>query len=209
LGFENIFRNRLKEGINGSECVLSSKDRPHISKAKIDLHSNARYVDVRSFAYAHYMSELDERYIAATSLTYDLLFSMHDVNSRRSIIYRPFQDADLLDTTIKRKMEAWRKANIEARIIGLQNKQEFDIIQKILDFIIANNMKLVEVDLFGSNTRHVAIDAKLGMSLNILMEDRIYRPGELVNPMTIENFEAALAAGSATIKKAATDKDSP
>ena len=207
LGFENIFKGMVKEGANRSEFVLRSKERPHISRAKIDIDSNARCVGTGSFLYSRYTSELDERYVAAAHLTYDLLFSMHELKTGKSIIYRPFQEAGLLGTAVRRKVEALGSgANIEARVIGMQNGQGLGIVQEISDFIIANGIRLVEVDLFGGDTRHIAIDAKLGTSFNILMEDRIYRPGELGNPMTMENFEAELAANNAKSKKEKASK---
>jgi hypothetical protein len=210
LGFEEVFKGMIKEGMNGSECMLVSKERPHISKAKIDRHSNAKYIVVDAFEHSKYTSELDERYIAAPELSYDLLFSMHDVNSRRGIVYRTFQDVGLLHTAVKKDLEAFgRKANIEARVIGLQNGQDFGMLKEISDFIAEHNIRLVEVDLFGNSVRHVAIDTKLGMSLNILMENRIYRPGELVNNMTLENFEAALTKRSAAPKRRHTNKAAP
>ena len=200
----------VREGINGSECLLSSKERPHISKAKIDRHSSARYIAVDALERSKYTGELDERYIAAAALSYDLLFSMHDVNSRRSIVYRAFQEVGLLRTAVKKDLAALgRKANIEARVIGLQNGQEFGMLKEISDFVAEHGIRLVEAEFFGNSVRHVAIDTKLGMSLNILMENRIYRPGELVNNMTLENFEAALAKGNASPKKRGEAKTAP
>ena len=210
MGFEEVFRGMIRPGMNVSECTLVSKGRPHISKAKIDRHSSARYIAVDALECAKYTSELDERYIAATDLSYDLLFSMHDVNSRKSIVYRTFQEVGLLHTAVKKDLAAFgRKANIEARIIGLQNGQEFNMLKEISDFMAEHDIRLVEADLFGNSVRHVAIDTKLGMSLNILMENRIYRPGELVNNMTLENFEAALTKGNADPKKRHTAKTVP
>jgi len=88
------------------------------------------------------------------------------------------------------------KPNLEARIIGMQKNQDFYfILNQIFDFLISNKIRLVEVDLFGDNTRHIAIDTKLGTSYNVLMEDRIYRPGELVNSTTVENFERTFKPG--------------
>ncbi len=201
MGFESIFKSSMKGSVNRSEFNLSSKERPHISKAKIDANANAKYIEIGTLEYARYTSELDERYMAATNITYDMLLSLHGVNTRRSLIYRTFQEADLLGTAIKGKIAALGKRDkIEARIIGLQNGQELGALIEMAEFITANGIKLVEVDIFGANTRHVAIDTKLGMSLNILMENRIYRPGELSNQMTIENLEASIAAKSAAQK---------
>ena len=40
--------------------------------------------------------------------------------------------------------------------------------------------------------RHVAVDLKTGASYNILMEDRNYRPGELINQMTPDDYARTL-----------------
>ena len=78
----------------------------------------------------------------------------------------------------------------------MQKNQDFYfVINQVMDFIVENKIRLVEIDLFGENTRHIAIDTKLGTSFNVLMEDRLYRPGELVNSMTVENFERTFRPG--------------
>ncbi len=42
---------------------------------------------------------------------------------------------------------------------------------------------LFALGLFGNEIRHIALDTKTGLSYNVLLLDRIYRPGELVyNP---------------------------
>ncbi|MCL4404741.1 hypothetical protein M1583_02000, partial [Candidatus Marsarchaeota archaeon] len=55
---------------------------------------------------------------------------------------------------------------------------------------------LVEADLFGNEVRHIAFDAKQGMSFNVLVNNMNYKPGELVNKMTIDQFERSLKQAS-------------
>lgn len=195
MGFEDIFKRNINTGMNTAEYTLVSKERPHISKDRLDRYSNAVYIRAGELQSVSYASDIDTRYIAATELTYDIMMSLHDLNSRRTIVYRAFQYAGRLNSDIKKEVTAMsaRRPNIEARLIGLQNGQDFYLlVDEIASFLIKNGIKLVEVDLFGGNTRHIAIDTKLGMSLDILNENRLYRAGELVNTLTLENFEAAL-----------------
>ncbi len=199
MSFEHLFKDKIKGEINKSEFIMSSKERPHISKAKIDMYSKARYVGVGSFEYIRYVNELDERYLAATDISYDTVLCIHDVNTSKTILYRFFEFDELLGAKLLSQVRSLTpRPNLEIRIIGMQNNQDFSFLNEISDFIIGNRIKLVEVDLFGDSTRHIAIDTKLGMSMNILMENRIYRPGELANSMTIENFEARLGASTKT-----------
>jgi hypothetical protein len=71
----------------------------------------------------------------------------------------------------------------------MQTGQEFNALYDISDMVCANGLQLVEVDLFGDETRDIAFDTKLGTSHNVLIYDRLYRAGELKNGMTMEQFE--------------------
>ena len=61
-----------------------------------------------------------------------------------------------------------------------------------MEFAHALRIPIFEADLFGNSTRHIAIDIYSGMSFNVLLEDKLYKPGELVNNMTREQFERAI-----------------
>ena len=82
--------------------------------------------------------------------------------------------------------------DMEARIIGLQDGEEHGFLKDLLGFLSKHRIRLAEADLFGERIRHIAIDLKTGMSYNILLDDRIYKPSELVNRMTVEDFQRGL-----------------
>ena len=84
------------------------------------------------------------------------------------------------------------RPNVEARIMGLQNGEDHAFLGGLLGFLSKQGIRLIEADLFGEETRHVAIDLKTGASYNVLLEDRHYRAGELVNRMTIDDFARTL-----------------
>jgi hypothetical protein len=216
LSFEEIFENDIKsqlgkdadttpvEGqsassvayvIRKTEYRLNSKERAHMSRIRLDSNSNVVYINTGELKEAHY-TDIEPRYIAAVGLIYDILISIHDVNSKSTFVYRPYGSAPLLhDGKLRHKILSLSKSrpNLEARIIGFQNNQDYgQLLDDISNFIIKNRIKLVEVDLFGSNARHIAIDTKLGMSFDILLDNRPYKQGELVNNITIENFEKGL-----------------
>lgn len=195
LSFESILEKDFKKEINKSEYKLVSKERPHISKSKLDEFSNAIYIKTNEIKNMEYSDELSTRYIAATNLSYDFLMSIYDVNTRNLAIYRFFKFPESLDVVFAKYFKSLKGArhNLEARIIGLNNNQDYYIVaEELIDFFSKYKIRLVEADLFGNEKRHIAIDSKLGMSFNILMEDRLYRPGELTNEITVENFEASL-----------------
>jgi hypothetical protein len=196
LSFENIVKNDIKRvELNKTEYKQTSKERVHISKSKIDAYSNALYLKVGKSERIHYNVESSKKYIAATNMTYDVIITIFDVNTQNAFAYRFFKYDSLLkvNATAFITSLAKSKPNLEGRIIGMQNNQDFYfVINEIIEFFISHNIKIVEIDLFGTNTRHIALDTKLGQSYNVLLEDRLYRPGELANSMTIENFESEL-----------------
>jgi hypothetical protein len=51
----------------------------------------------------------------------------------------------------------------------------------------------MEVDLFGEEKRHIVMDMKTGLSYDLLLENRIYRPGELKNDEKEEDFQSSTA----------------
>lgn len=208
MSFEVVLRNDIRRRIGSGEYRQNFKDRPHISKGKIDEYLNVAYPKVGDFAAVHYTDEVSsQRYIAAMNLTYDLLVSIFDVNTRTLIVYRTFRLTDRELAGMGRFATTLRssKPNLEGRIIGLQNSEDSNsAIGAVADMMIAKKIDLVEVDLFGANIRHIAIDSKLGTSYNVLLDDRLYRPGELVNNITMENFEASMKELAPAEKPAAT-----
>lgn len=184
----------IKGEINKGVYKNNFKERPHISKSKLDDLSDVKYLKVNELQKLHYSNELSTRYIAAMDLTYDVILSLFDYNSRQLLVYRFFITPTLLKSEVKKFLDSFKnRPNMEARIIGLQNGQDhYLILDEIGRLLLENKIKLVEVDLFGSNVRHIAMDSKLGMDFDILKDDRLYKPGELANNMTLENFEHKL-----------------
>ena len=51
------------------------------------------------------------------------------------------------------------------------------------------NGHFMEVDLFGTDTRHIALDLKTGVSYNLLLLNRLYRAGELACQVNKEAYD--------------------
>ncbi len=193
MDFEDILSGGIREGMGAAAYTLAAKARAHISKEKLDANSNAFYLNTgesKSVAY----NQLLPRYIAAPGLTFDIAVSVFDVNSKSMLVLRSFAlDRKHMGqiSGFARSFKA-RKPMLEMRIIGMQNKQGGNQLSMLADAAKSEGIRIVEVDLFGANIRHIAFDSKLGVSHNILMENRIYRPGELANQQTLEMFERSL-----------------
>ncbi len=181
---------------SSSKVELSYRERRHISKIKMDQYEDVKYVPVGSWATADFGVPLSERYIAATDLTFSLLASLYDVNSSKLIAYNIFADAKPCISGFGSFIKPLKRPNIEARLIGLQNGSDKKPVEQIMEFLIKRGIPLVEADLFGNEVRHIAFDAKQGMSFNVLVNNMNYRPGELVNKMTIDQFERSLKQAS-------------
>lgn len=190
-----MFGSDVKGELNKSEYVRRFKERVHMSKSKMDMYSSAEYIGVGSSFSMRYDDESERRYIAAPNLTYDVVVSLFDVNSRNIMACRAFQKIEFLKKDLSTFIgRTGRNGKLEARVIGMQNNYEdfYPLLDYLAELFVSKDIKLVEIDLFGNNTRHIAIDSKLGTTYNILMENRLYRAGELINKMTLENFQKAL-----------------
>ena len=195
MSFEGIFGRDIAAVDFGTDRYLRcSKERTHISRAVLDTYSNAVYLSVGKFHKGAYQSPADVRYVAATSMSYDMLMSVYDVNTRNMFACRLFGFEESTRAMLGSYIDSLKKLkpNLEARLIGLQSKQSFVYLSRVAGLINTAGIKLVEVDLFGSETRHIAIDMKLGVSHDVLLENRLYRPGELINMTTLEQFERSL-----------------
>lgn len=131
----------------------------------------------------------ERRYLVAKEIGFDTLFSFYDVNSKGILAVRPTgplygKEVGRIEKLLKR----FRKPNIEMRAIGLQNGDTAftETVERLHKRVRCN---LVEVDLFGNQTRHVIIDLLTGKPYSLLLENRIYRPGELINQGKREEFE--------------------
>ena len=197
MGFEGTFGKDIAAVDFGTGRYLRhSKERTHLSKAVLDTYSNVEYLEVGKFHRGVYRNAADVRYLAATGMSYDLLISIYDVNTQSMFACRLFgfeeSAREQIIGHINPKKRPRIRPNFEVRIIGLQSKQSVNYLNQIADLVSATGVKLVEADLFGGETRHIALDLKLGVSQDVLLEDRLYRPGELINKTTLEQFERAL-----------------
>ena len=183
-----------KPGFGTANCHLFFKERPHISKSVIDRADGTVYIGIGDNTRLKY-SGISARYSAVVNMTYGLLLSVYDVDTKDLFAMcmlnhkaDTFKDLEKYISSIKRN----RYQRPEARLIGLQDKQDYSILMSIFKVLGRYKVPVVEVDLFGNQTRHIALDSYLGTSFNILLLDRIYRPGELNNQMTQEQLEAQL-----------------
>ena len=193
MSFERILDEAAKgKDFGSAPYLLASKKRPHVSRSKIEDYGNVSYLEVGDLKTARYEDDSSMRYVAAKDLTYDLLFSIYDVNTNALACARVFMNAKELEPRLSAFVGQFRRPNFEARIIGLQNGGPANDLKELLGFIARERIGVFEVDLFGEDTRHIAVDAKVGMSFNILIEDRLYKPGELTNKLTFDQFQRSL-----------------
>jgi hypothetical protein len=195
VSFERLFKaDMLTEGFGTARYTRAFRERAHISKSKLEMYSNVRYLNVKGLYTARYVDDLSVRYASALNMSYDLLISIFDVDRSESLICRSFKFDANMKSQIERYLDSirGRRPNLEARLIGLQNNQEHGFLFDVAELIASRGLPLVEVDLFGDELRHIAIDTKLGVGYNVLLEDRLYKALELKNKMTIEQFERSI-----------------
>ena len=182
MSFENIFKENL-EKLGNSRYWESYEDRAHISKQKLDKFKEVKYLVKEESLTFEYATVLSERYIAATNITDELFISVYDINSKRIFVQRFMvsdQDEDKLEE-FEIYLNRNKDKSIEVRLFGMQNGANLRSLGRILNIILKYRVPVFEIDLFGNEIRHIAIDLKIGTSFNILMENRLYRPGELIN----------------------------
>ena len=147
----------------------------------------SRHLSIGDSAVAHAREDRVD-YINVSNLTYDMLLSIYDFNSGRIAVARFDRFSDETRSHMQGFVRSLKKPNLEARMIGLQDGHGLDDASKALDFINKNAISLNEADLFGTDIRHISIETKRGMSMDLLLLDRVYRPGELKNAQTYEQF---------------------
>jgi hypothetical protein len=193
LTFESLLIENLTERDFNSKAYLRSfKARPHISKEKVDSADGHAYLSSGQWWSQMNYDGMNKRYVCAASLTYEIFISIYDVNSRSAFAARSIDFSKSLAAGMDKFIKKIKRPNLEARIIGLQNKSGIGPLLGISSWLSKRSVPICEIDLFGTSVRHVAIDLHTGMSFNILMEDRLYKPGELENKITMEQFERDL-----------------
>lgn len=190
MDFWNTYKARIVGDFSNGPISFETAVRKNASLKAMSEFS--KEIEINKAFFQHY--DATRRYIMAKNLSYDLLFSAYDVNSRDILVAR---------ITKQISKQGWMKIfsnlrkvkipNLEFRLIGLQNRgytdslAGFDKLHKRIRGVLA------EVDLFGTDIRNIAIDTKTGMTYDILMLNRIYRAGELANTVTRDDFEASLS----------------
>lgn len=193
LSFEKILEGDISfSGFGNSAYVMAYKDRPHISKSEIDRYSNAAYLNINEYLIIRY-DKIGIRYIAVTSMSYDFIISVYDINSSSLFVGRAYDDLENMDKEISKFINSLKgKKNLEGRIIGLHNNQKTPGVKIILDIFRRYGINIYEIDIFGDQIRNIAMDSKLGVPYNILMLNRLYRPGELKSDLDIIKFRKCL-----------------
>ncbi len=166
---------------------LNTGERQHASIAQIEPRSVSL---LRGHGISLKYAE-ENRYVLAKSITFDLLISIYDVNSRSAVVVRPAKPIDRKELSIiEKRINRIKNPNLEIRAIGLQNGWR-GYAKSLNDIYKASRSKghCMEVDLFGNEKRHIALDLKTGLSYNLFLENRIYRPGELINDEKETDFQ--------------------
>ncbi len=186
MSFEELIAN--EPNLGSGQFYASYKKRPHISKSAME----------REIAYAVGLNEsrelsydaLGARYLYANGITYDMVLSLYDINAKQLFFGRFFYFS-----AIARQVAAWlskrKRENVEARAIGMQNNESTEELMHMLQAI--KGTSLMEADLFGTLERNIAIDCMLGMSFDVLLSDRLYKPGELDCHISLDDFKKANA----------------
>ncbi|MCL5430578.1 MAG: hypothetical protein M1504_03845 [Candidatus Marsarchaeota archaeon] len=182
LGLDN-------KDFNKTRFTMCHKERQNISKVRLDSDSGCRYtITGDTLAFSH-EERLGTRYIAALSMSYDVFLTIFDINNSIGLVSRFLKFEKEQQTLLKDHMKRFRRANLEARVIGMQNDEGVDTMNEVNSFIKASKLQVNEIDLFGNEFRNIAIDLKTGLTFDVLVENRQYKPGELINKATQEQVE--------------------
>ena len=178
MDFIKEFRKRYSQPDFGkARLVLDTKPRTYNSLSFVE--KKGIVLDANSAVRAQYSDTM--RYIIAKDITFDLLVAIYEVNTMDCVAFRTFYMPEKKDMSkIISMVHKFRSRNVEVRAIGMQNAEKN--LSAMVDGICkAAKGMLVEADMFGNERRHLSIDLKNGVSRDVLLENRHYRPGELVN----------------------------
>ncbi|MEM3241154.1 MAG: hypothetical protein QW091_01625 [Candidatus Micrarchaeaceae archaeon] len=190
-----LLEKSSKAAAFGNERLyISVRDRIHLSLASVE--NSSTELALNSALISKYSES--GRYVLCKGIVFDLLLSIYDVNTRSFFAFRSMQQEDLKEP-IKKFIRQLKRPNLEIRAIGMQNtaKDYTSELSSMLEraYELAKPYaRLVEVDLFGSEQRHIAIDTKLGMTFDLLLLNRFYKPGELANQTSAEQFRQAASS---------------
>jgi hypothetical protein len=185
MDFWHVYEaEKAKEQFGTGRVYVASRDRIHVSLSHVERYST--FLAMNQGTARRFTEEA--RYIITKDLTHDLLISIYDVNTTESVLLR-FSEA-LGESAVRRALAPVRKLkkpNLEMRVIGMQDK-DIELLATADRLYSAAKPALIEVDLFGTETRHIAFDTKLGMTFNLLLLNRIYRPHELATTISADDY---------------------
>ena len=178
-------KRRAENGFGSGQLVLNTGERYILSlqrfqERSVELPMNRAI----SLDYSE-----ERRYLIVRDLTFDLFASIYDVNSKHIVAMR--MSAPLASEGLERFRKATaplKRPKFEFRAIGMQDN-DTTLVNSIIEIRKAAKTLLVEADLFGNQTRHLIIDLLTGKPCSLLLLNRIYRPGELINQAKKEDFD--------------------
>lgn len=189
LSFEKFLDGDMfSQDFNKARYVKSFKERAGLSKVRLDSDAGSQEVGLGGFLEYTHDELLGKRYVAVLALVFDTVVSVYDVDTKTIAVVRFLNLNAKVWMPMASFLNKTKSKNLEVRIIGMQNLQEVKSLSGLLDLLRKDHLKIFEVDLFGTETRHVVFDVKTGMSFDVLMMNRLYKPGERENILTFEQF---------------------
>ncbi|MEM3791406.1 MAG: hypothetical protein QXL16_01595 [Candidatus Micrarchaeaceae archaeon] len=182
-----------KEGFGRERIILTTNDlQATKDRHAISLRLNqekGKELSRESIMHSKF-SEFN-KYVFAKNISFDLFVSIYEINLQECVAFRFFsplskKEKEAISAIVKKR--GFR--NCEVRIIGMQDNS----LPLSSSFFLFEDFHflLKEADLFGNEVRHIALDLKTGMTYNLLLENRIYRPGELKNLENFSDFQSNL-----------------
>ncbi|MDE1856141.1 MAG: hypothetical protein KGH49_02815 [Candidatus Micrarchaeota archaeon] len=173
--------------IFSTKTSVIAANRPHTSLSMIKERSTELGESCATFKS---FKEPDFRYIVAKDITFGLLTTIYDVNSNSAVAIRNsanFERAEI--SKIESLIKKFKRPNLEVRIMGMQNG-DAPLIKSVEQIRKICRAGIIEVDLFGTSKRHIAIDLKTGASYDVLLLDRVYKASETANDVTADAFKS-------------------
>ncbi len=185
----NSYKKRAGAGFGSEQLRLCTGEKWNASLGRVS--DKGVELGINAAMFQGY--DEGRRYIIAKDITYDLLLTIYDVNSSSMFAARITGNPDTKEwSRIISMLRKVKIPNLEFRLIGLQNGYTAGLeAAESLNGKIRG--RFVEFDLFGTNTRHVVVDAKTGVPYSLLLLNRIYRAGELACQTKKEDFEKNVA----------------
>ncbi len=188
MDFWGTYEKKRSDPQFGFRRLALNTGERHIASA---LRLIGRSLEINTGESLRYAYSEARRYVAAPGIGFDALISFYDVNTKSGIMLRPASPVYPAEVKIVAEaVSALRKPRLEMRAIGMQDGHAF-LVETMERLSSKINAELVEADLFGGQIRHIIMDMKTGKPYNLLLENRIYRPGELNNTVEWKSFEGA------------------